>query len=162
MGNIKKMEANETLFLCFNEFEGVIKSCWKELQREDDLCDITLACEERQIKTHKFVISAFSPVLRSILKLHQNPHPLIYLRNVKYINLQSLIKFMYQGEVDVAEEDLPSFLEAAEDLNIRGLSEANTEGIMSSRELSPEPTYQDLSYIQTKKKCRKSAEVKGQ
>ena len=29
---------------------------------------------------------------------------------------------MYQGEVDVAEEDLPSFLEVAEDLLIRGLS----------------------------------------
>jgi len=34
---------------------------------------------------------------------------------------------MYQGQVDVAEEDLPSFLEVAEDLNIRGLSERNME-----------------------------------
>ena len=36
-----------------NEFEGVIKSCWKELERENYLCDVTLSCEERQIKTHK-------------------------------------------------------------------------------------------------------------
>ena len=35
---------------------------------------------------------------------------------------------MYQGKVDVAEEDLNSFLEVAEDLNIRGLSERHTEG----------------------------------
>ena len=34
---------------------------------------------------------------------------------------------MYKGEIDVTEEDLPSFQEAAEDLNVRGLSEANTE-----------------------------------
>ena len=84
------MAPNETFCLRLNEFEDVIKSCWQELQKENDLCDITLACEDRQIKTHKFVISAFSPVLRNILKLHQNPHPLIYLRKVKYVNLQNL------------------------------------------------------------------------
>ena len=76
------MAPNETFCLCLNEFEDVIKSSWQELQRENDFCDITLACEDRQIKTHKFVISAFSPILRNILKLHQNPHPLIYLRKV--------------------------------------------------------------------------------
>ena len=80
----------ETLCLRLHEFQDVIKSSWKELQRENDLYDITLACDDRQIKTHKFVISAFSPVLRNILKLHQNRHPLIYLRKVKYVNLQNL------------------------------------------------------------------------
>jgi len=71
---------------------------------------------------------------------------LIYLRKVKYINLQNLITFMYQGEVDVTKEDLPSFLEAAEDLNIRGLStsEANTEGLISNKEFILEPTSQHI------------------
>ena len=80
------MSDNETFCLRLNEFERVIKSCWQELQTENDLCDITLACEDRQIKTHKFVINAFSPVLRNSLKKHTNPHPLIYLRKVKYVN----------------------------------------------------------------------------
>ena len=52
---------------------------------------------------------------------------------------------MYQGEVDVAEEELHSFLEAAEDLNIRGLSEANTESLISNREIPFEPTHQDIA-----------------
>ena len=56
----------------------------------------------------------------------QNPHPLIYLRRFKYKDLQNLVHFMYQGEVNVAEEDLSSFLEVAEDLNIRGLSKGNS------------------------------------
>ena len=52
---------------------------------------------------------------------------------------------MYQGEVDVSEEDLPSFLEAAEDLNIRGLTEANTESFNSSREFPSEPSHQEIA-----------------
>ena len=146
------MAPNETFCLHLNKFEEVIKLSWQELQRDNDLCDITLACEDRQIRTHKFVISAFSPVLRNILKLHQNPHPLIYLRKVKYINLQNLITFMYQGEVDVTKEDLPSFLEAAEDLNIRGLSEANTEGINSTRELPLESSPQNIAPYSKRKR----------
>merc|ERR1719291_536587 len=134
------MASNESFCLRLNEFEGFIKSYWQELQDDNDLCDMTLACEDRQIKAHKFVISAFSPVLRNVLKLHQNPHPLIYLRKVKHTNLQNLITFMYQGEVDVTEDNLHSFLETAEDLNIRGLSEANTEGLNSIRENPSERT----------------------
>ena len=59
---------------------------------------------------------------------------------------------MYQGEVDVAEEDLHSFLEAAEDLNIRGLSEANTESITSNREIPSEPSHQDIAPSPKRKK----------
>ena len=62
-------------------------------------------------------------MLRNILKLNQAPHPLIYLRKVKYMNLQNLLIFMYEDEVFVAKEDLLSFLEVAEDLNIRCLCE---------------------------------------
>jgi len=94
---------------------------------ENDSCDVTLVCEDRQLNTHKVIISSCSPILRNILKINQNQHPLIYLRKVKYRNLQSLLNFMYQGEVNVAEEDLPGFLEIAEDLKIKGLSEVNKE-----------------------------------
>merc|ERR1740139_1532587 len=93
-----------------------------------------LACEDKQIKTHTIVISSCSPVLKSILKMNKNPHPMIYLRGVKYNDLQNLLTFMYQGKVNVAEEDLPDFLEVAEDLLIRGLSEGNKEVCSSTQE----------------------------
>ena len=67
------------------------------------------------MKAHKFIISSSSPILRNILKLNSNPHPLIYLRGVKYSDLKSLINFMYQGELNIAEEDL----------KVKGLSEEN-------------------------------------
>ena len=98
------------------------------MQMEEDFCDITLACKDKQIKTHNLIISSYSPVLRDILKSAQNPHPFIFLRRVKYKDLQNLLTFMYQGEMNISEEELNSFLEVANNLNIKGLSKRNMEG----------------------------------
>ena len=119
------MTGSDNFCLRLNELEGNTKIYWQELQKETNFCDVTLACEDKQIETHKLIISSCSPVLANILKLNQTPHPVIYLRRVKYKDLQNLLNFMYQGEANVSEEDFPSFLEIAEDLNIRGLCEGN-------------------------------------
>ena len=100
----------------------------------NEFCDVTLVCEDKQIQTHKLIISSCSTVLGNILKTSQTPHPVIYLRKVKYINLKNLLSFMYQVEANVAEEDLSIFREVIEDLNVRGLCEKNTEGFKSSKE----------------------------
>ena len=60
------MADNDTFCLRLDEFERHIKTSWQELQIEPDFCDLTLACEDKQIKTHKVIVSACSPVLRNI------------------------------------------------------------------------------------------------
>merc|ERR1719186_1207846 len=97
-----------------------------------------------QIKTHKLIISSCSPVLRNILKSNQSTDQVIYLRRVKYRDLQNIINFMYQGEANIAEENLSSFLELAEDLNVRGLCESNTENLRTNGKSTSEDTYQSM------------------
>ena len=126
------MESNDNFCLRLNSFDIGVKAAWQELQMAEDFYDMTLACQDRQIKTHRVVISSYSLVLRNILKSTRNPHPLIYLRKVKYTNLQNLLTFMYQGE-----EYLSSFLEVAEDLNIKGLSEGNNSSEADPSYLTP-------------------------
>ena len=125
------MVGNVDFCLCLKDFEGKSKIYWQELQNEKDFCDVTLVCEDKQIEAHKLVISSCSPVLENILKLNQTFHPVIYLRKVKYRDLQNLLNFMYQGEANVSEEDLNNFLEIAEDLNIGGLCEGNLDSSKS-------------------------------
>ena len=84
------MENSDHFCLRLNEFENNVAASWKELQFETDFCDVTLACDNRQLKAHKFVISSCSSVLRNILKQYQTPHPLIYLRKVTYVDLRNL------------------------------------------------------------------------
>ena len=51
-------------------------------------------------------------------------HPIIILRDIKYDDLFSLLQFMYNGEVNVAQDQLNSFLKSAESLKIGGLQTA--------------------------------------
>jgi len=62
-----------------------------------------------------------------MLRFQDNPcqHPIIILRDVRYEDLYSLLQFMYNGEVNVAQEQLNSFLKSAEALKIRGLTDSD-------------------------------------
>ena len=45
-----------------NEFKGNINAQWQKVQIITDLCDVTLSCEDKQIKIHILIISSFSPI----------------------------------------------------------------------------------------------------
>lgn len=146
--------------LPLNEFEGNVKISWQALQVEKDFYDVKLACEDKQIKMHRLIISSFSPILRNVLKFNQSPHSLIYLSRVSYRNLQNLLRFMYQGEVDGAEEDLSSFLGVAEDLNVKGLCENNTCHFVSNEEPS-EYSYQNNHPTRKRKRTTEDEKTKN-
>merc|ERR1711971_1276635 len=58
---------------------------------------------------------------REILKTNVHPHPLLYLQNVPHADLLAVLDFMYNGEVQIVQEDLVSFLAVAEELEVKGL-----------------------------------------
>merc|ERR1712203_784222 len=81
------------------------------------------------MQAHKVILSACSPFFRNILRKNPHQHPLLYLKGVKYIDLMAVLNFMYHGEVNVAQEDLNSFLAIAEDLKVKGLTQNTTEEV---------------------------------
>lgn len=56
----------------------------------------------------------------------ENPskHPIIILKDVPFCHLQAILEFMYAGEVNVSQDQLPAFLKTAERLKVKGLAEA--------------------------------------
>jgi len=130
--------ASEKFCLRWNEFENNISQAFKELRDDKDFFDVTLACDDEQIQAHKVILSACSPFFRNILRRNPHQHPLLYLKGVKYSDLQSVLNFMYHGEVNVAQEELNSFLAVAEELRVKGLTQ-NTQ--QSSQSTNPKQTY---------------------
>jgi len=118
---------SEKFCLRWNDFEKNISSAFKELRDDKDFFDVTLACEDEQIKGHKVILAACSPFFRNILRRNQHEHPLLYMKGVKYTDLQAVLNFMYHGEVNVAQEELNSFLSVAEDLRVKGLTQNTAE-----------------------------------
>lgn len=59
--------------------------------------------------------------------MQENPcqHPVVIFRNVKFDDLAALVDFMYQGEVNVVQEQLASFLTTAELLAVQGLTDGS-------------------------------------
>ena len=90
---------SEKFCLRWNDFETNISSAFRELRDDKDFFDVTLACDDEQIQAHKVILSACSVFFRNILRRNPHQHPLLYMKGVKY-----------HGEVNVAQEELNSFL----------------------------------------------------
>jgi len=130
------MTSAEKFCLRWNDFESNVSVAFRELREEKDFFDVTLACEDSQVSAHKVILSACSPFFRSVLRKNPHQHPLLYLKGVKYQEMLAVLNFMYQGEVNVAQEELNSFLAVAEDLRVKGLTQS-TEEPGKRREVPP-------------------------
>jgi len=130
------MGSSEKFCLRWNDFEKNISGAFRELREDKDFFDVTLACDDDQIQAHKVILSACSPFFRTILRRNRHEHPLLFLKGVKYVDLVSVLNFMYHGEVNVAQEELNSFLAVAEELKVKGLTQNNSESNSISK---PEP-----------------------
>jgi len=95
-------------------------------RNEGHFCDVSIACEDKVIEAHKLVLSASSLVLNKILKKYPHPHPLIYLKGIRAVDMNALLEFVYCGEVKVSQDQLKPFMEAAEELMVQGLTGDST------------------------------------
>ena len=110
--------------LCWNEFDKAASQTLKNLISDQEFTDVTLTCDDdNQMQAHKIVLSSCSPVFRRMLLKNPHPHPLIHLRGVSHAELKSVIEFIYLGQTEVGQNQLPYFMSVARDLEIRGLSE---------------------------------------
>ena len=134
------MGSSEKFCLRWNDFESNISVAFREIREEKDFFDCTLSCGSRQIQAHKLILSACSPFFRSILKQNPHQHPLLYLKGVEFTDLQAVLNFMYHGEVNVAQEELNSFLSVAEDLQIKGLTQNSGEHSTNNEQAKPQKT----------------------
>jgi len=132
--------ATEKFCLRWNDFESNISVAFRELREDKDFFDVTLACDDDQIQAHKVILSACSPFFRTVLRRNPHAHPLLYLKGVKFSDLQSVLNFMYHGEVNVAQEELNSFLAVAEELRVKGLTQNAGGGQQSTSNNAHHPT----------------------
>merc|ERR1712183_1213029 len=151
---------DEKYDLKWKTFSHHLLETFKDLGEQGHFADVTLVSDDQiQSPAHKVVISACSPVLKKLLINNPHSHPMLYLRGIKNSELQTLIKFMYFGEVQIFEEQLNEFLHIAKDLKIEQIfneqdrdERYSPDSFNKSTEeinLSPEVVISDIDMMNT-------------
>nr|XP_017029716.1 longitudinals lacking protein, isoforms A/B/D/L [Drosophila kikkawai] len=113
--------------LRWNNHQPNFISVCSSLLHNGTLVDVTLAAEGRQLQAHKIVLSACSSYFQALFTTNPCQHPIVILKDVQYDDLKTMVDFMYYGEVNVSQEQLPHILKTAEMLKIKGLAEMPTD-----------------------------------
>ncbi|XP_028153191.2 protein tramtrack, beta isoform isoform X10 [Diabrotica virgifera virgifera] len=114
--------SSEQFSLCWDNFHKNMSSGMNSLLENEDLVDVTLAVQGKCLKAHKMVLSVCSPYFKELFKSNPCKHPIVFMKDVSYEALSDLLQFMYQGEVQVSQENLTTFIKTAEALQIKGLT----------------------------------------
>ena len=113
---------DEKLCLKWNDFQGSVISTFGDLRNDRDFTDVTLACEDIQFEAHKLILSTCSPFFRKLLKrANKQQHTLVFMRGLDARDLEAVLDFIYQGEINIFQDDLDRFLLVAEELQLNGL-----------------------------------------
>ena len=83
--------------------------------------------DQKMMSAHKLVLSASSPYFKHILTTNKHSHPLLCLDGVSSAELQCVLDYIYQGEVQIYQEQLDRFLVVAQRLKLEGLTSQDDE-----------------------------------
>ena len=119
------MAVTKRLNLSWDDFQSTVTKSFSSMRDEDYLADVTLITDDnKQVSAHKLVMSASSHYFKSIFKTNKNlPSLFLCLENVNAKNLSHLLDYMYNGEVQIEEENLEDFLTVARRFKLEGLCE---------------------------------------
>jgi len=100
----------EKVKLEWNKYKAVAETALQSLYYDEDLTDVTLACEGgHKVLAHKIVLSLCSDFFRKILQENRSSHPLIYLQGVGIEHLELLKKIIYLGYTEVESSKIKEF-----------------------------------------------------
>lgn len=118
----------EQFCLRWNNHQSTLVSVFEKLLENETLIDCTLWAEGQVLRAHKVVLSACSPCFEAMLCVQEEKHPIIFLKDVKYLELKAMLDYMYKGEVNISQDQLDSFLKTAEALQVKGLTDQGGGG----------------------------------
>ena len=114
--------ASEKFSLKWNDFASNVSNSFSKLRQETRLYDVTLVSNDhQQASAHKLVLSACSEVFSNIFSSNNSPNMMLYLDSVDAKEVNFMLDYIYQGEVQIHQDFLDRFLETATKFKLRGI-----------------------------------------
>ena len=118
---------SEKFSLKWKDFHSNVSKSFSLFRNEEYLHDVTLVSDDhKQISAHKLVLSACSDYFNDIFKNSKHSHLMLCLDGVNNQDLNNILDYIYNGEVQIYQDDLDRFLTVAQRFQLNGLIGNNT------------------------------------
>ncbi|XP_073847172.1 BTB/POZ domain-containing protein ribbon [Musca autumnalis] len=112
----------QTYCLRWNNHKSNLIEILDALIKVESYVDCTIVVDDQvQFKAHRVVLAANSPYFQSILQDMPMDHCSIIFPGVKAFEMRALLEYMYTGEVNVTQSQIPKIMRIAEELEVKGL-----------------------------------------
>ena len=129
----------EKFNLKWKDFQPNVSASFKKLRNHSEFHDVTLVSnDQKQVLAHKVVLSACSAFFNNILAKNKHPHPMLCLDGISSGQLDEILDYIYFGEVQILHENINTFLDIAERLEMDGLIGSKEEDVKSTYSKFPD------------------------
>ncbi|XP_037042641.1 protein abrupt isoform X2 [Bradysia coprophila] len=112
----------QTYCLRWNNHKSNLVEILDVLIQKECYVDCTIYVDGgEQFKAHRVVLAANSPYFQSILQDVPMDHCSILVPGVQPFEMRALIEYMYTGEVNVTQSQIPRIMTIAKQLEVKGL-----------------------------------------
>ena len=117
MGN-----SQEQILMNLSNHHKNIGDTFEKLRHDSEFTDVTLVCGDgQQVEAHKVILASMSSFFLEILGKNKHPHPLIYMKGIKFDDLNALVDYIYKGEVSISVADLHNFCLLTKELGLEAI-----------------------------------------
>ena len=112
----------EKFCLKWNDFQTNVSNTFRKLRTSDHFYDVTLVSDDQQqVSAHKVILSSSSEYFRNVLTSTIHSHPMLCLSGVSKTDLMNILEFIYNGEIQIIQDNLDHFLDIAQRFKLEGL-----------------------------------------
>ena len=134
----------EKFCLKWNDFKTNVANSFRKLRSDDDFHDVTLVSDDKhQVSAHKVALSASSEYFKSILKSNKHSHPMLCLPGVNSEDLKNILDYIYNGEIQILQDQLDQFLNIAQRFQLEGLMHGGDENNADTEQYEREASFEN-------------------
>ena len=138
----------EKFCLKWNDFQTNVSNAFKKLRKTENFYDVTLVSDDQQqVSAHKVVLASSSEYFKNILTSNTHSHPMLCLSGVNTADIKNMLDFMYNGEIQIFQDDLDQFLEIAQRFHLEGLIQNKQENYTDTQEFKYEASQESANIM---------------
>ncbi|XP_062546572.1 zinc finger protein chinmo isoform X2 [Armigeres subalbatus] len=144
--------------LKWSNYSSNLAAAFSNLFDSATLTDVTLVCGGTVFNAHKVILAACSKNFADLFERAPvgTGQICVMLEATSADNMHALLEFMYKGEVHVSQKSLESFLKAAENLQVKGLTTEHGRFASANATQSQQPAFHESNNLPSPSARRQS------